>query len=257
MARNKVEITGFNTRDLPLLSNDEMTILFKKMKDGSKVAREKLIEGNLKLVLSILKRYQNRVDNMDDLFQTGCIGLTKAVDNFDLSYEVKFSTYAVFMIEGDIRRYVRDNNALRISRSVRELAYKVITYKEEFMSNFSTYPTNTQICEDLHISPYELSNAMQCLSEPVSIFEPIYNDGGDTIYLLDQIEDKSNNIGLDDSISIEDAIKKLKDKERDILVKRYVVGDSQTEIAQNMGISQAQVSRLESSALDNVKKLIM
>lgn len=257
MAKNKVEITGINTKELTYLKNDEMTELFKELKNGVKSSKEKLIKGNLKLVLSILKRYQNKVENMDDLFQIGCVGLIKAIDNFDLSYNVKFSTYAVLMIEGEVKRYIRDNNQVRISRSIKELAYSIINYKEEFFLENYRYPKNDEICNNFNITSYELSVALQSLSEPVSIFEPIYNDGGDTIYLLDQIEDKSNSTSLEDLISLKKAINKLKDKEKDILIRRYYIGDSQTEIASSLGISQAQVSRIETSALNNIKKLIL
>jgi len=256
MAKNKVEITGINTKLLKVLSNEEMKNLFIKLKEGDKLAKKTLVEGNLKLVLSILKRYQNKTENMDDLFQIGCVGLIKAIDNFDLKYDVKFSTYAVLMIEGEIKRFIRDDNQVRISRSIMELSYSVIAYKEEFMKNFSRYPSNEEICTDLKISSYELSLALQALSDPVSIFDPVYNDKGDTIYYIDQIEDKKSSIDLDERVALDRAINKLKDKEKDVLLKRYYMGYSQTEIASNLGISQAQVSRLESSALSNVKKLI-
>lgn len=255
MSKNKVDIVGIDTKKLLRLNEEEMVNLFKSFQNGNKNSKDKLVEGNLRLVLSILKRYQNKVDNMDDLFQIGCVGLIKAIDNFDLSFNVKFSTYAVFMIEGEIKRYIRDSNQVRISRSIRELAYSIINYKEEFLNNFSRYPTNDEICLDLKITPYDLSSALQCLIEPISIFEPIYNDGGDTIYLLDQIEDKKN-ISIDESISLKKAIENLSDKERDIIIKRYFLGVPQTEIASILGISQAQVSRLENSALNNVRKLI-
>lgn len=257
MARDKVEITGTDTKDLETLPNDEMNELFEKMKKGDKFAKEKISVSNLKLVLSILKRFRNKNEDIDDLFQIGCVGLVKAIDNFDLSYEVKFSTYAVPMIEGEIRRYVRDNNQVKISRSIRELTRDILSFKEEFLDTFSRYPTNDEICEGLKITPYELSVALQSLIEPMSIFEPIYNDGGDTIFLVDQIEDKRDSMSLDDNIALKKAIEKLKDKEKEILIKRYFIGSSQTEIASNMGISQAQVSRLENSALNNIRKLIL
>ena len=256
MAKNKVEISGINTRDLKTLSNEEMTILFKEYKEGSKEAKNRLAEGNLKLVLSILKKYHNRVDNMDDLFQIGCVGIIKAIDNFDLSYNVNFSTYAVFMIDGEVKRYIRDNNGIRISRSIKEMAYNVISYKEEYFNNYSYYPSNDEICEHLNITPYELSLAVGSLSEPTSIFEPIFNDGGEAILLLDQIEDARIPKNLDDLIALRKSLTMLKDKEREILIKRYMVGISQSEIANSLNISQAQVSRLESSAINTLRKLI-
>ena len=232
MAKNKVEISGINTRDLKTLSNEKMTILFKEYKEGNKEAKNRLAEGNLKLVLSILKKYHNRVDNMDDLFQIGCVGLIKAIDNFDLSYNVNFSTYAVFMIDGEVKRYIRDNNGIRISRSIKEMAYNVISYKEEYFNNYSYYPSNDEICEHL------------------------INDGGEAILLLDQIEDARIPKNLDDLIALRKSLTMLKDKEREILIKRYMVGISQSEIANSLNISQAQVSRLESSAINTLRKLI-
>lgn len=256
MAKNKVEITGINTSTLKTLNTDEMNNLFIELQKGNKSAKNTLIEGNLKLVLSILKKYQNRCDNLDDLFQIGTIGLIKAIDNFDLSFGVKFSTYAVLMIEGEIKRYIRDNNQIRISRSIKELAYQIINYKEECMHNNSVYPSNEEICKKFNITDYELYIALSSLGEPMSIFEPIYNDGGDTIYLLDQLEDSSVK-DLDKMLSLKEALSKIKDKERTIIMKRYFYGMSQSEIARDLRISQAQVSRIENSALNSVKKLIM
>lgn len=256
MAKNKVEITGINTSKLETLSQKEMTELFKEYKDGSKIAYEKLVKYNLKLVLSILKKYQNRCDNMDDLFQIGTVGLIKAIKNFDLSFGVMFSTYAVFMIEGEIKRYIRDSSALRVSRSIKELAYQIINYKEEYFKEHFKYPTNEMICTNLNISSYQLYNALSSLSEPVSIFEPIYNDGGDTIYLLDQIED-NNTKDLNKLLSLREALNKIKDREKTVLLKRYIEGMSQSEIASELNISQAQVSRIESTALTSVKRLIL
>ncbi len=255
MAKNKVEITGIDTKKLKSISETEMTKLFIELRNGSKIAKEKLVEGNIKLVLSILKKYQNRVDNMDDLFQIGCIGLLKSIDNFDLSYNVRFSTYAVLMIEGEVKRYIRDNNQVRISRSIKELAYNIINFKNNYINTFSRVPTNDEICKELKITPYELSLSLQSLIEPVSIFEPVYNDGGDTIYLLDQIEDKPNE-SLDELLALRKSLEKLNDKERNILIERYFIGSSQTEIAKTLGISQAQVSRIENSAINNIRKLI-
>lgn len=256
MARNKVEITGINTSKLKVLKHTEMVELFKSLKEGNLLAKEELINGNLKLVLSILKKYQNKVDNMDDLFQIGVVGLIKAVDNFDLSHEVKFSTYAVLMIEGEIKRYIRDNNSVRISRSIKDLSYKILKYKEEYMNKNNKEATTLEISKALNISEYEINEALMSLTPTQSLFEPIYNDGGDTIYLMDQIEDKSENKDIDGLISLRKALNKIKERERDILVNRFIVGKTQMEIANELNISQAQVSRLEKNAINNVKRLI-
>lgn len=256
MSRNKVEITGINTSTLKTIKTDEMNKLFILYKKGDKSAKNSLIEYNLKLVLSILKKYYNKTDNLDDLFQIGTIGLIKAINNFDLNYDVKFSTYAVFIIEGEIKRYLRDNNQVRISRSIKELSYKIISYKEKYLKEEGTYPSNEDIMKHFNITSYDLYTALNSLTEPMSIFEPIFNDGGDTIYLLDQLEDKSQN-NLNELIFLRDALTKLKDKERMILERRYYDGMSQSEIADDLNISQAQVSRIESKALNNVRKLIL
>lgn len=256
MAKNKVEINGINTSNLVVLKHEEMIELFKKYKNGEKDVKNTLVEGNLRLVLSILRKYHNKCDNLDDLFQIGVIGLIKAINNFDLNYDVRFSTYAVFMIEGEIKRYIRDNSQIRISRSVKELSYMIINYKEEYLRENLRYPSNEEICAKFNISEYELYNILNSLCDPVSIFEPIYNDGGDTIYLLDQLED-SKNVNVNDLILLKDSLNRLKDRERTIIVKRYVDGMSQAELASELNISQAQVSRIESSALNSVKKLIL
>ena len=256
MAKNKVEINGINTSKLKVLSHSEMVDLFNRLNNGDKNAKKDLIEGNLKLVLSILKSYQNKCDNLDDLFQIGVVGLIKSIDNFDLSFGVKFSTYAVLMIEGEIRRYIRDNSQIRISRSIKELSYKVINYRENYLSKHYKYPSNDLVCNEFNISEYELFNILNSLSEPVSIFEPIYNDNGDTIYLVDQIEDKSIK-DLDKLLSLKEALSKIKERERVVITKRYIDGLSQAEIADILNISQAQVSRIENSALNSVKKLLL
>ena len=256
MAKNKVEINGINTSKLKVLSYEEMIDLFKKVKDGNKNAKDTLVEGNLKLVLSILRRYQGKCDNLDDLFQIGVVGLIKAIDNFDISFGVKFSTYAVLMIEGEIKRYVRDNSQIRISRSIKELSYQIISYREEYLSNNYKYPTNEEVCSRFNISEYELYNILSSLSEVVSIFEPIYNENGDTIYLIDQIEDKSTS-DLDNLLALKEALSKIKEREKIVLTGRYIDGLSQSEIADVLNISQAQVSRIENSALNSIKKLIM
>ena len=256
MAKNKVEITGIKTSNLTVLKHKEMIELFRKLKKGDKTAKDTLVNGNLKLVLSILKKYHNKTDNMDDLFQIGCIGLIKAIDNFDLSHNVRFSTYAVLMIEGEIKRYIRDNNPIRISRSIKDLAYKILKFKEDYTYNNNSEPTTSEIAKHFEVSEYEVANTILCLKEPMSIFEPIYNDGGDTIYLLDQIEDKKENKELDDLISMRKALMKIKERERDILINRFIVGKTQMEIAEEIGISQAQVSRLEKNAIKTMKRLI-
>lgn len=257
MARHKVEIIGVNTANIKVLSNEEMVSLFKDMHNGDVYAKDELINGNLKLVLSILRKYQNRCDNMDDLFQIGCIGLIKAIDNFDLSHEVKFSTYAVPMIVGEIKRYLRDNNSLRVSRSVKDLALKIIRKKEEMLIVNGREPTMKELAESLEITEYELANALDSMKDVMSMFEPIYNDGSDTIYLCDQLEDKHNKLyDLETKISLKDALKKIKEKEKYILLERFIYGKTQVELAEELGISQAQISRLEKSGIENIKKLI-
>lgn len=257
MARHKVEIIGVNTANIKVLSNEEMISLFKEMHNGDVYAKDELINGNLKLILSILKKYQNRCDNMDDLFQIGCIGLIKAIDNFDLSHEVKFSTYAVPMIIGEIKRYLRDNNSLRVSRSVKDLALKIIRKKEEMLTIKGREPTMSELAKELEITEYELANALDSMKDVMSMFEPIYNDGSDTIYLCDQLEDKHNKLyDLETKISLKDALKKIKEKEKYILLERFIYGKTQVELASELGISQAQISRLEKSGIENIKKMI-
>ena len=256
MAKNKVELTGVDTSKLKTIKTSEMNELFVELRNGSKLAKERLVKGNLKLVLSILQKYQNRCDNLDDLFQIGTIGLIKAIDNFDLSFGVKFSTYAVFMIEGEIKRYIRDNNQVRISRTIKELSYKIVNYREEYLKKNNIYPSTDEICNQFNITPYDLNIALSSLSEPVSIFEPIYNDGNDTILLLDQLEDK-NIDDLNNMLALKEALSKIKDREKQIIIKRYLDGLSQSEIAEQLNISQAQVSRIENSALNSIKKLIL
>lgn len=256
MAKNKVEVTGLNTSKISVIKAKEMVELFKKYQSGDLEAKETLINGNLRLVLSILKKFQNRTDNMDDLFQIGVVGLIKAVDNFDLKHEVKFSTYAVPMIKGEIKRYIRDNNSVRISRGIKDTAYKIIKYKEEYMLENGKEPSTEEITAYLGITEYELSNATMSLKQPMSIFEPIYNDGGDTIYLLDQIEDTKEKREIDDLISMRKAMKNIKEREKNILLWRYLYGKTQMEIAEDVGISQAQVSRLEKNAIRSLKRFI-
>ncbi len=255
MAKYKVEICGIDTSNLRTLKNDEMIKLFKAYQNGDQSVKELLVYGNLKLVLSILKKYQSKVDNLDDLFQIGCVGLIKAIDNFDLSYDVKFSTYSVPMIDGEIKRYIRDNNAVRISRSIKETAYKIIKFKDDFVVQNGREPSTDEIVKYLGIPEYEISSAYMSLKEPMSIFDPIYSDGEDEIYLLDQLEDKKENPNVDEILNLRKALNKLKQREKDILINRYVIGKTQMEIASEIGISQAQVSRLEKNAINNIRRL--
>ena len=258
MARHKVEICGVNTASLKVLSNEEMIELFQKYKNGDEVAKQSIVNGNLKLVLSILKRYNNRCDNMDDLFQVGCIGLIKAIDNFDLSFDVKFSTYAVPMILGEIKRYLRDNNSIRVARSVKDVAYHAFQIKEELTNKLNKEPSIKEIATALNLTEFEVSNALDSMRDTLSISEPIYSDGGDTIYLQDQIEDKNNNMkNIEEKIALKQAINKLKDKEKYIIVERYITGKTQMELADEIGISQAQISRIEKNALNNIKNNII
>ncbi len=257
MAKHKVDITGIKTSELKVLSNDEQIELFQKFKSGDKMAREKIIEGNFRLVLSILKKFTNRCENMDDLFQVGCIGLCKAVDNFDLSYNVRFSTYAVPMIIGEVRRYLRDDNMIRVSRSMKDLAFRVLRTKESYMVEHGKSPNIEEISKAIGESEIDIMCALEATRGTVSIFEPIYNDGGETIYLFDQIENPNEtSSNWNTKIILENAINKLKTKEQFILMQRYLIGKTQMEISDELGISQAQVSRIEKNALCNVKKLI-
>ena len=255
MSRHKVEITGVNTANIKVLTSEETIELFNKMKNNDPFAREDLINGNLKLVLSILKKFSGKVDNLDDLFQVGCLGLVKAIDNFDTSYNVKLSTYACPMIEGEIKRYLRDNNAIRISRSIKDLAYKTLRLKEELSVN-GIEPSNKVIADQLKVSEYDIVVALESLREPVSMYEPIYNDGGDTIYLYDQISNKEEEYGLDSKLALDKAMKELKPREKNILKERFIIGKTQMEIAAELGISQAQISRIEKNAINNIKKYV-
>lgn len=258
MARHKVEISGVNTANINVLSNEEMTLLFKKYQNGDEFAKEDLINGNLKLVLSILKAYSNRTENMDDLFQVGCIGLIKAIENFNLDFDVKFSTYACPMIIGEIKRFLRDNNSVRVSRSIKDTAFKILKKKEELTNQLGKEPTIEKLSEELNLSEYEICKALDSLKDTVSMYEPIYNDGGDTIYLLDQIEDKEKtNESLNNNIMLKDAIEKLKEREKYIIIERYFMGKTQLELAEEIGISQAQISRIEKNGLENIKKYII
>ncbi len=257
MARHKVEISGVNTANIKVLSSKEMVELFKRMEEGDPFARDDLVEGNLKLVLSILKRFNNKCDNMDDLFQVGCVGLLKAIDNFDLSHGVRFSTYAVPMILGEVRRYLRDNNSIRVSRSLKDIAYKTLKYKEEYISLHGVEPQIEDIAKELGVTTFDIVNSLDSLKEPISMFEAIYNDGGDTIYLCDQIEDKkSSSEDMQIKLALTEAIDNLSDREQHILDQRFVIGKTQMEIADELSISQAQVSRIEKSAISSLKKVL-
>lgn len=252
---NKVEICGVNTAKLPVLNNKEMRNLFARMMEGDSEAREKLVSGNLRLVLSVIQRFNNRGELVDDLFQVGCIGLIKAIDNFDLKQNVKFSTYAVPMIIGEIRRYLRDNTPVRVSRSLRDIAYKVLQVRDQLAHKLSREPTLEEIAAELMVSREEIIFALDSIQEPISLFEPIYHDGGDPIFVMDQISDEKNqDEKWLDLISIKDALQKLNEREKLILTLRFYRGKTQMEVADEIGISQAQVSRLEKSALGQLRK---
>lgn len=256
MGKYKVDISGIKTNDLISLNQDEMNELFFNYKNGENEARELLINGNLKLVLSVLKKFYNKSENLDDLFQIGCVGLIKAIDNFDLSYNVKFSTYAVPMILGEIKRYIRDNNSIRISRSLKDIAYKVLRFKEKYYLDNGVEPSVDIISANLDISDFDISNALIAFKDPISMYEAIYNDGGDTIYLYDQIEDKKESTDISNKLALENAINNLEIREKYILDERFIMGKSQMEIAKELAISQAQVSRLEKKAIKQLKKVL-
>ena len=254
---NKVEICGVNTSKLPVLSRQEKKELFVKIKNGDTKAREKFVQGNLRLVLSVIQRFNNRGENIDDLFQVGCIGLIKAIDNFNLELEVQFSTYAVPMIIGEVRRYLRDNNSIRVSRSLKDIAYKALYVKEKLINENSKEPTITEIAKELYLPKEEVVFALDAISDPVSLFEPIYHDGGEAIYVMDQVkDDKNNDDNWLESIALNEAMKKLGEREKYILNLRFYQGRTQMEVADEIGISQAQVSRLEKNALKHMRKYI-
>lgn len=253
----KVEICGVNTSKLPVLTNKEKEELFIKIKAGDKKAREEFINGNLKLVLSVVRKFNNRGENVDDLFQVGCIGLIKAIDNFDLSQNVLFSTYAVPMIIGEIRRHLRDNNSIRVSRSLRDIAYKALQAKEVLILKNNREPTIDEVAKEIGISKEEIANALDAIQDPVSLYEPIYNDGADSLFLMDQIGDEKNkDENWVEDIAISEGLKKLNNREQMIIRKRFFDGKTQMEVADEIGISQAQVSRLEKSALLHMRKSI-
>jgi len=258
MALYKVEICGVNTSKLPLLKNSEKEELFQRILKGDKEAREAYIKGNLRLVLSIIQRFSNSNENVDDLFQIGCIGLMKAIDNFDVTQNVKFSTYAVPMIIGEIRRYLRDNNAIRVRRSLRDTAYKAIYAKEALAKKNDKEPTISEIAEEIGISKEEIVYALDAIQSPVSLYDPVYVEGGDALYIMDQVSDKKNREeNWIETISLKEAMKKLPPREYNIIKLRFFEGKTQMEVAKEINISQAQVSRLEKSALKNMRNYLM
>ncbi|HDR4904461.1 TPA: RNA polymerase sporulation sigma factor SigG [Bacillus cereus] len=257
MTRNKVEICGVDTAKLPVLKNEEMRKLFLEMQSGEISAREKLVNGNLRLVLSVIQRFNNRGEYVDDLFQVGCIGLMKSIDNFDLGQNVKFSTYAVPMIIGEIRRYLRDNNPIRVSRSLRDIAYKALQVREKLIAENSKEPTAMDIAKVLEVTHEEIVFALDAIQDPVSLFEPIYNDGGDPIFVMDQLSDeKQKDEQWVEELALKEGMKRLNDREKMIIRKRFFQGKTQMEVAEEIGISQAQVSRLEKSAIKQMNKTI-
>lgn len=254
---NKVEICGVNTAKLPVLSATKMRELFVVLQNGELSVREQLIYGNLRLVLSVIQRFNNRGEYVDDLFQVGCIGLMKAIDNFDLSQNVKFSTYAVPMIIGEIRRYLRDNNPIRVSRSMRDIAYKALQVRDSLVCKHSREPSISEIADELKMQREEIVFALDAIQEPISLFEPIYHDGGDPIFVMDQISDNKHlDFNWLEGVAIKDALYKLSDREKHILNLRFFEGKTQMEVADEIGISQAQVSRLEKAAIGHMRKYI-
>ena len=255
MQYSKVEICGVDTSKLRVLKEKEKLELLKKIREGDKSAREKLINGNLRLVLSVIQRFTNRGENLDDLFQVGVIGLIKAIDNFDTTLNVRFSTYAVPMIIGEIRRYLRDNSAMRVSRSLRDTAYKAIYAREGYMKKNLREPTINEIASEIGIAKEEIVYAMDAIQTPVSLFDPVYTEGGDSLYVMDQISDKKNKEeNWVESISLREAVERLGERERHIIKLRFYEGKTQMEVANEVGISQAQVSRLEKGAISTIKK---
>lgn len=254
---NKVEICGVNTSELPVLKNEEMRELFRRLQEGDEGARRQLVQGNLRLVLSVIQRFNSRGENVDDLFQVGCIGLMKAIDNFDLGQNVKFSTYAVPMIIGEIRRYLRDNNPIRVSRSLRDVAYKALQARDQLTQKHSREPSINEIARQLDMPREEIIYALDAIQEPISLFEPIYQDGGDPIFVMDQVsdEDSVDEVWLE-GIALREALRKLDKREQRIINLRFYQGKTQMEVAEEIGISQAQVSRLEKAALQRMRKLM-
>ena len=252
-AQSKVEICGVNTAKLQTLKNDEMRELLDRSHHGDKDARDKLICGNLRLVLSVIQRFTSRGENPDDLFQVGCIGLIKAIDNFDPSHEVMFSTYGVPMISGEVKRFLRDNNAVRVSRSMRDTAYRAMQIKEQLTNENGKEPNITEIAKRMELPPEDIVIALESIVEPVSLYEPVFSDGGDTIYIMDQVKGGTTDVDWLEEIAMREAIRDLTDRERKILSMRFIDGKTQTEVAGEIGISQAQVSRLEKGAMSRIK----
>lgn len=252
-AQSKVEICGVNTAKLQTLKNDEMRELLDRSHHGDKDARDKLICGNLRLVLSVIQRFTSRGENPDDLFQVGCIGLIKAIDNFDPSHEVMFSTYGVPMISGEVKRFLRDNNAVRVSRSMRDMAYRAMQIKEQLTNENGKEPNITEIAKRMELPPEDIVIALESIVEPVSLYEPVFSDGGDTIYIMDQVKGGTTDGDWLEEIAMREAIRNLTDRERKILSMRFIDGKTQTEVAGEIGISQAQVSRLEKGAMSRIK----
>jgi RNA polymerase sporulation-specific sigma factor len=250
---NKVVISGVDTSKLPILSNDEKNELLRRIKNGDKKAKDKFVEGNLRLVLSLVQRFAGRGESMDDLFQVGCIGLIKSIDNFDLSLGLRFSTYGVPMILGEIRRYLRDNNMVRVSRATRDLAYRALTVKERLTNEKNREPTVAEIAKELEVKKEEVVMALDAIVDPISLFEPVYSDGNDAIYVMDQVSDGRGGDDWLDELLIKDAINKLPDREKNIIELRFLEGKTQMEVAAEVGISQAQVSRLEKGAMERIK----
>lgn len=257
MSRNKVIICGVNTSKLPLLSEDEKKALFERIEQGDKNAREQFIHGNLRLVLSVIQRFQNASENADDLFQVGCIGLMKAIDNFDRSLDVRFSTYAVPMIIGECRRYLRDNNTIHVSRSLRDIAYKAIYARDILTKNNNREPTIDEIAKEVDLPKEDIVNALDAIATPMSLYEPIYQEGQDVLYLMDQVSDKkSREENWIENIALKEAMKKLDPRESNIIRMRFFEGKTQTEVADEIAISQAQVSRLEKNALKTMRNYL-
>ena len=257
MANNKVEICGVDTSSLPVLTNERMRQLFPLVHGGDQAAREEFINGNLRLVLSVVQRFSNRGENADDLFQVGCIGLIKALDNFDVSQNVRFSTYAVPMIIGEIRRYLRDNNPIRVSRSLRDTAYKALQARDLLSSRLDREPTIGEIAREIGVAEEDVVFAMEAIQDPVSLFEPVYNDGGDAIYIIDQVKDQKQSDALWlENLAVSEALRRLNEREQKILRLRFFEGRTQMEVAGEIGISQAQVSRLEKNALQHMRKYV-
>jgi len=256
MGKYSVDIAGIKTSELEVLSNEDMISLFKELKNGNTSVKDTIIKGNLRLVLSIVQKFKTSKEIQDDLFQIGCIGLIKAVNNFDVSLNYSFSTYAVYLIKGEIRRYIRDNTSLRISRSIKDNAYHILKYQEEFIKENNREPTVLEISTNLNLSEYEINEALNSMNTPISIFTPIYSDGGDTIYLCDKLSDTKDTLDKETLLTLRKSLLKLSNRERMILNNRYVIGKTQEEIAKYLNISQAQVSRIESGAIKHLKRII-